>query len=785
MCSLRFGTEFRLDKPRPRVGSSDMSNLKQYGLSFLFFWLFVVLNCKGNDGDGAPSVPETPQNFMAIPSDGQVTLSWTQLPGVTYDLFFSTNAGFGLANGTEISAVTPPYVHEGLTNDTVYYYLLTANNSSGTSAPTAEVSATPGAPATPQNFDAMPSDGQVTLTWIQIPGVTYNLFYSTSAEFGLENGTEISPVTPPYVHEGLTNDISYYYLLTAHNSAGASAPTGKVSATPLPNAPPEAPQNLTAVSSNQQITLTWTQLPGVAYDLFHSTSAGIDVDSETVMKISNITPPYPHKGLMDNTTYYYRLTVKNRLGMSAPTAEVSAITLPAAPQGLEAVAFRGRVTLTWTIQEVGITYDLFYATTGGDFEPESGMKIPGVTPPYLHKGLMSGTTHYYRLTANNFAGASVPTDEVSATPQAQISAGSTHTCIRVDDGAMCWGNGLNGRLGYSETNGDNDKMTPTPVDGLTSGVTQISAGFRHTCAVVDGRALCWGSGGFGKLGNGSNSDAFTPRQVDGLTTGVTQISAGSAHACAIVDGGAMCWGEGSFGELGDGRNSDSNTPVQVDGLTTGVTQIEVGGAHTCAVVESRALCWGWGDNGRLGHNETANVNANKSRPTQVYGLTTRVTQIEVAEGSSGHTCAVVEGGAMCWGVGSNGKLGHNRANPNENRPTPTQVHGLTSGVTQVAVGDNHSCAVVEGRAVCWGNGGNGRLGHNESTRDASKVIPTQVYGLTSGVIQITAGDAHTCAVANGRTQCWGIASNGRLGHGISSGEDGAGTRFAPTDVSGL
>ena len=103
--------------------------------------------------------------------------------------------------------------------------------------------------------------------------------------------------------------------------------------------------------------------------------------------------------------------------------------------------------------------------------------------------------------------------------------------------------------------------------GLISGVTQISAGAQHTCAVANGAAFCWGAGGSGRLETGNDSETTTPRQVSGLSSGVTQISAGREPTCAVVNGGVMCWGNGSVGELGNGTiGSSSNTPVPVSDL---------------------------------------------------------------------------------------------------------------------------------------------------------------------------------------------------------------------------
>ena len=195
------------------------------------------LSCRsdgGGDGNGdqGPGVPSVPQNFKAVGSTRQVTLTWDELSGLTYDLYHSTTQGFTLESGTKIADASQPYAHTDLTNNTTYYYRLTANNSVGASAPTSEVSAiTP--PATPQNFKAAASSQQVTLTWDVLSGLTYDLYHSTTQGFTLESGTKIADASQPYAHTGLTNNTTYYYLLTAKNATGTSAPTAEVSATPL------------------------------------------------------------------------------------------------------------------------------------------------------------------------------------------------------------------------------------------------------------------------------------------------------------------------------------------------------------------------------------------------------------------------------------------------------------------------------------------------------------------------------------------------------------------------
>ena len=56
-----------------------------------------------------------------------------------------------------------------------------------------------------------------------------------------------------------------------------------------------------------------------------------------------------------------------------------------------------------------------------------------------------------------------------------------------------------------------DRMMPVDVSTLGSGVTAISAGSVHTCAIHSGAAKCWGFGGDGRLGVGVLAD----RDADG------------------------------------------------------------------------------------------------------------------------------------------------------------------------------------------------------------------------------------------------------------------------------
>lgn len=182
-----------------------------------------------------------------------------------------------------------------------------------------------------------------------------------------------------------------------------------------------------------------------------------------------------------------------------------------------------------------------------------------------------------------------------------ITTGDTHTCAIVDGGAQCWGGDTYGQLGDGGSS-TSASLVPVAVVGLTIGVTAIMAGKQHTCAIVNNGVKCWGNSFTGQLGNGSAVDrTSSPVDVTGLTTGVSAITTGGNHNCALVSGGLQCWGDNSSYQLGNNKMTQSLTPVVVGGLTSGVTAIGAGQIHTCAVVTGGGVkCWGDNHDGQLG-----------------------------------------------------------------------------------------------------------------------------------------------------------------------------------------
>lgn len=344
-----------------------------------------------------------------------------------------------------------------------------------------------------------------------------------------------------------------------------------------------------------------------------------------------------------------------------------------------------------------------------------------------------------------------------------IASGSYHNCALAPNGTVrCWGDNSAAQLGVG-TNAA--RSAPVQVAGLGAGVQMVAAKGDFTCALTAAGAVkCWGINLNGQLGDGTTVLRRTPVAVAGLGSGVQAIAAANAHACALTSAGAvLCWGANSHGQLGDGTTTQRLTPVPVAGLGSGVHAISAGGDHTCAVTTGGAVfCWGANNVGQVGDGTIVE----RTTPVLVSGEGSGVQAIALGYY---HSCALSTAGAVsCWGYNAVGALGDGtNGDASHVRLTSVPVVGLASGVREIAAGYEHSCAATTaGAMLCWGWNVHGQLGDNTTT---DRLTPVPVTGLSSGVVAMSGGVFHTCALgAAGAAYCWGANNLMQLGDGTTT-----------------
>ncbi|NRA35095.1 MAG: hypothetical protein HRU17_17340 [Polyangiaceae bacterium] len=397
----------------------------------------------------------------------------------------------------------------------------------------------------------------------------------------------------------------------------------------------------------------------------------------------------------------------------------------------------------------------------------------------------------------------------------QIAAAYSSTCVIVDGGRVaCFGDAIQGQLGSGDTQ---DRWAPVYVGGIDDAV-QISCGDEHCCVVhLDATVSCWGDNFHGGLGDGTNLDRKLPGKVlriaaqgpelkcaykesdtsgywfcdnetDWLTAKNRCEAFGNGAFLAEPDTigathfiGGMVPTEHWFGALYDSPDWDWSSTGNVfwSGNSTGSTP--AGEFESWAIGEPN-IGAGACASMNLGPDWNAAPCTNlldyvcelpKNPPPQLQGA------VEVAAGR-GFSCALLDNTEIvCWGKGTSGQLG----NGTSDQWVPVTVGageiGIASdlvGAVSISAGKLHACAVLaSGLAACWGSGGDGRLGNGgllggsdpdyvHGIENAGVCTASNTSGCLANVIQIEAGDNHSCAIHD-RTfaSCWGANTSGKNG----------------------
>jgi fibronectin type 3 domain-containing protein len=212
----------------------------------------------------------------------------------------------------------------------------------------------------PANITITPGDTQLTLEWDNVSRAeSYHIYWSTTPEVTKETGIKIADVSSPYIHTGLVNGNTYYYVVTSESSAGESNDSSEVSSIP---GSPVHPAGVTATASGENIVVTWEPVNNASsYNIYWDNEAG--VIRQTGNKLEGVLSPYMHQGLI-GLGYYYRVSAENNYGESALSEEVFAIPElpPVAPEVIKATygdAFSSGVLVVYKLLPSAYRYYLY------------------------------------------------------------------------------------------------------------------------------------------------------------------------------------------------------------------------------------------------------------------------------------------------------------------------------------------------------------------------------------------------------------------------------------------
>ena len=193
--------------------------------------------------------PTAPEDGSTV-TNGAFSFEWNPIAGGSeYQIQVSTGSTFE-TTAIDTTTVSTTYAPPELSFGETYYWRVKAKDSYGNESDWSEVwsftvSTQPGvAPSAPANVTAAAGDGQVSISWDSVSGATsYNIYWATwsgVAKTDYEGKIEDIAETP-YTETDLTNDTTYYYVVTAENSYGEGDESDEINATPEAgeNTPPQ------------------------------------------------------------------------------------------------------------------------------------------------------------------------------------------------------------------------------------------------------------------------------------------------------------------------------------------------------------------------------------------------------------------------------------------------------------------------------------------------------------------------------------------------------------------
>jgi outer membrane protein assembly factor BamB len=315
------------------------------------------------------------------------------------------------------------YALSSLTNNTTYYWKVSANNINGTSGYSTTwrfttILATPVLQLPANN--ATNTSVIPVLSWSPISGTTiYQLQVSADSTFATLAVNDSSITTNSTQVGPLSYSTKYFWRMRARNTLSNSAYSSTFSFTTIIQAP-STPALLSPAdgSSGQPTSLTLQWSPAARADKYHlQVTTDTTITSLIVNDSSITTTTKTTSGLLQSTRYSWRIRSINVGGKSEFTSYWSFFTAFDGPTFVTAAAGNHKSTISWiksTLPNIA-WYRIYRGTTS----PASVLRdsVSSSQASYLDSGLVNGIKYFYLVAAvNNYSNQSSFSNEASATP---------------------------------------------------------------------------------------------------------------------------------------------------------------------------------------------------------------------------------------------------------------------------------------------------------------------------------------------------------------------------------
>jgi len=403
------------------------------------------------------------------PGDSQNTVSWTAVSNATsYILARSTTPGGPytiIASGLSGTS----YIDTGLTNGTTYYYQLIAVNSVAQSSGSTEVNAAPVTPI-PSALSSGAWNGETDLKWSPISGATYNVKRATTS--GGPYSTIAAGVTSPtYIDTGLTNNTTYYYVVSAvkgNEGANSAETSAAPHSDPIVNAWAHQDIGSPGLAGIATYSSSGTyQVTGAGADIW-GTADGCHYLCQTLTGDGTI---YARVASMDSTDPWAKAGVMMRNTLDANSANVTTVVTPSSGASFQYrstaggsssfVNVSGIAAPYWVmISRIGNTFTSYISPDGATWTTVGSQTITMNSTIYVGMVVTSHNTSL--LCTGTFSNlAIVPTvywgsADIGSVPYAGASFYSNAVASVAGSGADIWGTSDAFHYTYLSASGDCD-----------------------------------------------------------------------------------------------------------------------------------------------------------------------------------------------------------------------------------------------------------------------------------------------------------------------------------------